>query len=99
MQKAVTIPMKIQLCYHYWAKNLDPMDYGNNSYHDLISTEMLENSCDGGQSHPNVNRRESYYKIHDQIIQIQLEQKGVLKAMQHIDKGVHKVFKNVVKYI
>ena len=32
------------------------MDSGNESDHDLISTEMLQNICDVSQSHPNVNQ-------------------------------------------
>ena len=34
---------------------MDAMDSGDESDHDLISTEMLEKICDGSQSHPNVN--------------------------------------------
>ena len=44
---------------------------GNESDHDLISTEMLEDICDGSHTHPKVNRRESHYKIHDSIRQRQ----------------------------
>ena len=32
-----------------------------------MSTEMLEEICDGSQYHPNVNRRELGYKIRDSI--------------------------------
>ena len=35
--------------------------------------EMLEDICDGIQTHPNVNRRESRYKIRDFIRQRQSE--------------------------
>ena len=45
------------------------MDYGDESDDDLISTEMLEDICDGSQSHPNNNKKESYYKICDCIKQ------------------------------
>ena len=38
-------------------EEMDAMDSGNESDHDLISTEMLENLCDRSQSHSNVNRR------------------------------------------
>ena len=31
------------------------VDSGDESDHDLISTEMLEDICDGSQSHPNVS--------------------------------------------
>ena len=48
--------------------------------HNLISTEMLEDIRDGSQTHPNVNRREARYKIHDRIRQRQSEWKGALKA-------------------
>ena len=48
------------------------MDSGDESYNDYISTEMLEDICDGGQSHPNVNKREARYKIRDRIRQRQL---------------------------
>ena len=49
------------------------MDSGNESYDEPISTEMLEDICDGSQFHPNVNRREARYKIRDSIEQRQLE--------------------------
>ena len=45
------------------------MNSGDESDHDLISTEMLEDICDGGQTHPNFNRREARYKIRDRIRQ------------------------------
>ena len=45
------------------------MNYGDESDHDLISTEILEDICDGSQTHPNVNRREVRYKIRDYIRQ------------------------------
>ena len=31
------------------------MDSGDESDHDIISADMLEDICDGSQSHPNVN--------------------------------------------
>ena len=36
-------------------EEMDVMDSGNESYHDLISTYMLEGIRDRSQSHPNVN--------------------------------------------
>ena len=60
---------------------------------------MLEDICGGSQSHPNVNQREAHYKIRDPIRQRQSEWKGALKATQNMGKGLHKVFKNVVKDI
>ena len=38
-------------------EEIGAMDYIDESYHDLISTEMLEKICDVIQSHPNVNQR------------------------------------------
>ena len=34
------------------------MDSGDESEHDPIPTEMLEDICDGSQYHPSINRRE-----------------------------------------
>ena len=60
---------------------------------------MLEDICDGIQTHPNVNRREARYKIRDHIRQRQSEWKGALKDTRSMGKGLHKVFIMVVKYI
>ena len=38
-------------------EDMDAMDSGDESDHDIISTEMLEDIRDGSQSHPNVNKR------------------------------------------
>ena len=73
------------------------MDSGDESDHNLIPMEMLENIRDGTQSRPNVNQREARYKVCDCIKQRQLEKKGALKALQNTGKGLHKVFKTVVK--
>ena len=56
------------------------INYGDDSYNDIISTEMLEDICDGSQTHLNVNRRETCYKICDRIMQRQSEWKVALKA-------------------
>ena len=56
-------------------ENMNAMDYGDDSDHDLISTEMLEDIRDGSQFHPNVNQREARYKIRDRISQKQSEWK------------------------
>ena len=73
--------------------------YAMNYGHDLISTVMLEDIRDGSQTHPNVNRRESCYKICYRISQRQSEWKRALKATRSMGKGLHKVFKTVVKEI
>ena len=59
---------------------MDAINSGDESDHDLISTEMLEDIRDGSQTHPNVHRRESRYKIRDHITQKQSEWKGALKS-------------------
>ena len=38
---------------------MDAMDSSDESDHYLISTEILEDICNGSQSHPNVNMREA----------------------------------------
>ena len=48
-------------------EEMGDMDSGYKSDHDLISTEMLEDVCDRSQSHPNVNQRETFYKIRDRL--------------------------------
>ena len=77
-------------------ENINSVD---ESDHDLISTEMLEDIRDGSQTHPNVNKREASYKIRHHIRQRQSEWKGVLKATLIMGKGLHKVFSTVVKDI
>ena len=59
---------------------MDAINSGDESDHDLISMEILEDIRDGSQTHPNVNRREARYKIRDAIRQRQSECKGALKA-------------------
>ena len=36
-------------------EEMDAMDSGNESDHDIISTDVLENIRDGSQYHPNIN--------------------------------------------
>ena len=50
-------------------QDMDAMNSGDESDHDLISIDMLEDILDGSQTHSNVNRREARYKIRDRIIQ------------------------------
>ena len=40
---------------------MDAMNSGDESDHDLISTEILEDICGGSQTHTNVIRREACY--------------------------------------
>ena len=80
-------------------QDMEDINSGDESEHDLISTEMLEDICDGSQAHLNVNRREARYKIRDRIRQRQSEWKVALKAKLSLGKGLHKVFSTVVKEI
>ena len=80
-------------------QDMDAINSGDESDHDIIYTEMLEDIRDGSQTHLNVNRREALYKIRDIVRQRQPEWKGSLKSPQSIVKGLHKVFSTVVKYI
>ena len=66
---------------------------------DPMYTEMLEDICDGSQSHLNVNRREACYNICGHIKKIQSKWKRGLKAMQNMGNGLKKVFKTFVKEI
>ena len=80
-------------------QDMDAMNYGDESDHDLISTEMLEDIRDGSQTRPNVNIREARYKIRDCIRQRQSQWKGALKATRSMGKGLYKVFSMVIKEI
>ena len=62
-------------------QDMEDINSGDESDHDLISTETLEEILDGHQTHPNVNRREAYCKIHYRIRKRQSEWKGALKTM------------------
>ena len=53
-------------------QDMDAINSGDESDHDLISMEMLEDICDGSQTHPNINKREAHYKIRDHIRKRQL---------------------------
>ena len=80
-------------------QDMDAMNSGDESDHDIISTDMLEDIHDGSQTHPNVNIREARYKIRDRIRQGQPEWKGALKSTLRMGKDLHKVFKTGVKDI
>ena len=56
-------------------KDMDAMNSGDESDHDLISTKILEDIRDGSQTHPNVNKREERYKIRDRVRQKESQRK------------------------
>ena len=62
-------------------EELDVMSSGDESDDEPISTDMLEDICDGSQSHPRVNRREACYKIRDCIRRYR---KTLLRLVTHI---------------
>ena len=78
-------------------QGMDAINSGDESDHDIISTEMLENMRDRSQTHPNVNKIKAHYKICDRIRQRQSQWKGALKATKCMGKSLHKVFSTVVK--
>ena len=80
-------------------QDMENLDSIENSDHDLISMEMLEDIRDGNQTHPTINKREARCKIRDRIKQRQLEWKGALKSTRNTGKGLHKVFSTIVKDI
>ena len=63
------------------------LDSGDYSDDEPMSTGMLEDICDGGQSHPILNSREARYKIRDHIKQRQPEWKGALLSKKNMGKG------------
>ena len=48
-------------------EEMDVISSGNESDAEPMSTEMLEDICDGSQYHPIVNSRDACYKISDFI--------------------------------
>ena len=80
-------------------QDMENINENENSDHDLITTETLKYICDGNQTHPTVNKKESHCKIRDRIKQRRSEWKGALKATRNTGKKLHKVFRTIVKEI
>ena len=78
-------------------QDMENINYGDESDHDLISAEMIEDICHGSHTHPNFNRREARYKIRDRVRQRHSEWKGALKSTSNTGKGLHNVFSTAVK--
>ena len=70
-------------------KDMENINYGDESDHDIIFTDMLKDICDGSQTHPSINKREARYKVRDRFRQRQSEWKGALKDTQCMVKGLH----------
>ena len=60
-------------------QDMENLGSNEESDHDLISTEMLEDICDGSQIHPSINKREARYKIRDRVRQNESQWKEALK--------------------
>ena len=75
------------------------MSWGNEYDDEPMSKEMLEDICDGSQSHPSVNMREEFYNIRDRIKQSQVEWKGALLSTRNMGKCLNNVFKAAVNEI
>ena len=65
------------------------MDSWDESKHDLIYTDMLEDIRDGSQSFLYINQREARYKIRGCTTWRQNEWKGGLKATRNMGNGLH----------
>ena len=61
-------------------QDMENINSGDDSDHDPLSTEMLEDIRDENQTHLNVNKREARCKICDRIRQSKSEWKGALKS-------------------
>ena len=76
---------------------MENLNSGDESDHDLISTEMLQDIYDGGQTHPNVNKREAHYKIRDLIrkkeIGMERRVKSYAKHGKRFTQGIQYVCK------
>ena len=80
-ENSITTPLLIK-------EERDMMDSGDESDDKPMSTKILEDICDGSQSHLSVNSREARYKIRDRIKKRQLVWKGALKDIQNTVKGL-----------
>ena len=62
-------------------------------------TDILEDICDGNQSHPRINIREDCYRIRGSFKQRQVEWKKASLSTQNMGNFLQKVFKAVVNDI
>ena len=80
-------------------KDMENLDETEKFDEGLISTEMLQDICDGNQNHPKINKREAHMAIRDRIKQNKSEWKGALRATHKMGKGLHRVFRTIVSEI
>ena len=71
-------------------QDMDAINSADESDHNLISTEMLEDIRDGSQTHPNINRRKSRYTIRHHIRQRKYERsvKSYAKHGKRFTQGI-----------
>ena len=67
-------------------RDMEDINSGDDSDHDLISTEMLGDICDVSQTHLNVNRREARYKI--RVIAMERSVKRYAKHGKRFTQGI-----------
>ena len=65
-------------------QDMENIESNENSDHDIISTEMLEDIRDVSKTHPNVHKREARYEIRDRVRRKELQWKGALKATRNM---------------
>ena len=80
-------------------KDMENLDETEKFDDDLIITETLHDICDGNQTHPKINKRESHMAIRDRIKQKKLQWKGALRATHKMGKCLHRVFSTMVSDI
>ena len=79
-------------------QDMENLNVKGNSDDNHITTETLEDICDGNQTHPTVNKWEAHCKIRDLIKQKNGMERSV-RATHNMGKGLHKVFSTIVKEI
>ena len=69
----------------------------NNSDEKYISMDDPEDIRDGNYVHPNIHARYSRFKIRDGIRHVHSKWKGAEISSKMMGKGLHSVFKAIVK--
>ena len=77
--------------------SIDESSADSNSYNGSISTYYLEDIWDKNHVHPNIIARDYRFIIRNQTGQVQSEGKGEELSEKSMDKGLHKLFKVIIK--
>ena len=67
-------------------QDMENFDSNENSDHDLIFIEILEDIHDKSQTHPNITKKETIYEICDCIRRKDIQWKGALKDTRSMGK-------------